>query len=184
MKRAPRLQSSRLQYHVTVYANPTSGRTLGEEDFSVYLGILKRIQRKHQFLLFNYELIPDCVHLFLKPSFQVSLSKTMQLLNWSFARNYNRRKNQKGHFWLERYRSVPVEKGDPSMERMRDINKSAFQAGLVQKPGEWKWSAYPALAEGAQNDLITFHPDYLALGITSDERRDQYRQWVNQREDT
>jgi putative transposase len=153
---------------------------LGEDDFSVYLGLLKRIQRKHQFLLFNYELTPDCVHLFLKPAYQIPLSKTMHLLNWSFARSYNRRKNQKGHFWLERYRSVPVEPGDHSLERMREINRSAIQAGLAREPGEWKWSGFHALAEGVLNELITFHPDYLSLGVTSAERQKRYREWIQE----
>jgi len=181
MARIPRLQTSRLQYHLTVHCSPGPERVLQEEDFWVYLQLLRLVKGKHQISIFNYELMPDQVQLFIKPSPQVPLSKTMHLINWSFARHFNRRKKLKGHFWLERYESCPIERGENSLEMMREMHHGPVLAGLAEEVGAWNWSGYSAMAEGASNEILTLHPDYLALGITSDERKEQYRQWVNKR---
>ena len=181
MNRKPRIHSSHRHYHVTVYCNPSSNRVLAEEDFFIYLNLLGRVKQKHQFTLFHYGLLPDRVHLFLKPSSRIDLSKTMHLINWSFAKSFNRRRNLRGHFWLERYRSLAVNRGDESLETMREIDRGPVRNGLVKDPAEWAWSGYSALTRGTSDELLTFHPDYLDLGITAAERQEEYRRWVREK---
>ena len=179
MSRRPRLQASDLHYHVIVRCNNQAFRFETEEDFAKYLGTLALVQKKHRFKLYNYELMNTHVHLFLQPSLQVPLAKTMQLINWKYAQTYNHRKNRKGHFWLERYQNIPVQSGRYALSLMRYINRNPLRARMVEKPGEWPWSGYPALAMGKNDPLMTEHPIYLVLGRNPQERREKYAEYVN-----
>jgi len=50
---------------------------------------------------------------------------------------------------------------------------------MVQKAGDWPWSAYRFYAFGEPNELITPHITYLALGPQEEKRQEEYRNFVN-----
>lgn len=175
MARAPRINVSGLHYHIIVRCNNEAFRFESAGDFQLYLDVLKWVQKKHLFKLYNYELMNSHVHLFLQPSEEFSLDKTMQLINWKFARLYNKIKNRKGHFWLDRYKSIPVESDRYALALMRYINRNPMRAGIIQKLGDWKWSGYRFYAFGESNDLLFHHVSYLALGDISLKRQAAYR---------
>jgi Transposase and inactivated derivatives len=179
MGRRPRLQSADVHYHVIVRCNNQAFRFETHEDFSIYLKTLALVQRKHRFKLFNYELMNTHVHLFLQPSQELPLARTMQLINWKYAKSFNQRKNRKGHFWLARYQNIPVQSGRYALALMRYINRNPVRARMVEKPGQWTWSGYPALALGKHDALITEHPIYLVLGSNPKERQRKYEDYVN-----
>ncbi|MBI2067645.1 MAG: transposase [Deltaproteobacteria bacterium] len=179
MGRSPRVQSSELHYHVIVRCNNREFYFESDEDFSHYLSVLRFFKKKHRFRLFNYELMNSHVHLLLQPSEVVPLQKTMLLINWAYARDYNRRKKRKGHFWLDRYKSIPIESDDYALDLMRYMNRNPVRAGIVEKPGDWKWSGYQFYALGEPNDLLEVHPTYLGLSSNPEFRRKAYRDYVN-----
>lgn len=180
MGRVPRIQSSDLHYHVIARCNNQRFYFENDEDFEIYLGILRTFKRKHGFRLFNYELMNSHVHLLLNPSSKISLGSTMHAINWSFANSYNKRKRRKGHFWMDRYKSIPVETDEHVLALMRYINRNAVRAGMVRQPGDWKWSGYRFYAFSEPNDLLDPHPTYLGLGHEEEFRRTAYHKFVCQ----
>lgn len=178
MGRPPRIQVSEIHYHVIVRCNNGDFHFESDEDFLQYLQILARFKRKHQFKLFNYELMNSHVHLFLQPSEKIPLQQTMHLINWTFACTYNKRRARKGHFWLDRYKSIPVQTDSHALALMRYINRNAVRAGLVEKPGTWPWSGYRFYAVGAANPLLDFHPTYLGLSNNPEMRSKAYADFV------
>jgi len=179
MGRVPRLQSSGVHYHVIVRCNNQAFYFEQEEDFSIYLSILGLVRRKHQLKIFNYELMNNHVHLFLESSEKYPLSKSMQLLNWKYANHYNRRKNRKGHFWMDRYKCIPVESDQYALALMRYINRNPIRGGMIKEVGEWKWSGSRFYILGEKNDLLIRHPSYLQLGFDAQTRQTRYREFVN-----
>ncbi len=178
MGRPPRVQDSELHFHVITRCNNNAFSFESDEDFATYLDILRFFKQKHHFTLFNYELMNSHVHLLLQPSPHVSLHKTMLLINWSFARDYNSRKNRKGHFWLNRYKSIPVETDRYALDLMRYINRNPVRAGMVQNPGDWKWSGYRFYAYGEPNTLLEYHPAYLGLSLQPQIRQQAFVDYV------
>lgn len=178
MGRPPRTQDPSIHYHVIVRCNNGAFRFETDEDFGIYLELLKRFKQKHQFRLFNYELMNSHVHLLLQPSDSVPLEKTMFLINWTFARDYNRRKRRKGHFWLDRYKAIPVETDQYTLNLMRYINRNAVRAGIAKKPGEWRWSGYRFYALAEENSLLEPHPTFLGLSENSEIRRKVFTDYV------
>ena len=178
MGRPLRIQASELHYHVIVRCNNEAFRFESDQDFALYLGILSHYKTKHRFKLFNYELMHSHVHLFLQPSDTIPLEKSMRLISWSYARDYNKRKKRRGHLWLDRYKSIPVESDQYALDLMRYINRNAVRAGIVSKPGDWKWSGYRFYASGEANDLLEEHPTYLGLSQDPNVRRRAFREYV------
>ena len=149
-----------------------------DEDFSHYLATLRFVQKKHAFKLFNYELMNTHVHLFLEPGPQIAFSRTMHLINWKYARDYNRRKNRTGHLWMDRFKCIPVESNEYALSLMRYINRNPLRAGMVEKAGEWRWSGFRFYAQGEVNNLLEAHPTYLAMGPHDQKRQEAYRAFV------
>jgi len=175
MPRIPRLLTSEGHYHVIVRCNNEAFHFKSAEDFEWYLNILRWVQKKHGFKLYNYELMNSHVHLFLQPSVTFSLDRTMRLINWKFARLYNQQKNRKGHFWLDRYKSIPVESDRYALSLMRYMNRNPLRAGIINKLGDWQWSGYRFYAFGETNGLLSPHMSYLALGNSPQARQIIYR---------
>ncbi len=57
----------------------------------------------------------------------------------------------------------------------RYIELNPVRAGMVDKPGGYRWSSYAHNAEGESDHLLTEHPEYLKLGAAEEERRLAYR---------
>jgi len=180
MAREHRIQESELHYHIIARCNNRAFHFETGEDFEIYLGLLRLFKKKHQFQLFNYELMNSHVHLFLQPSPQISLGKTMHAINWHFSNGYNKRKKRKGHFWMGRYKSIPVDTDEHALTLMRYINRNAVRAKMVPKPGDWKYSGYRFYAFGEPNDLLDPHPTYLGLAENEETRRTYYQRFVCQ----
>ena len=180
MARPLRIQSEDLHYHVIVRCNNRAFRFNATEDFQIYLGLLKTVKEKHRFTLFNYELMHSHVHLFLRPSEKVPLQKTMNLINGRYAVSYNKRYGRKGHFWMDRYKSIPVESDKHALDLMRYINRNAIRAGIVCKPGDWRWSGYRFYALGEANNLLEAHPTYLGLHDDQKIRQQMFYDYVHQ----
>lgn len=178
MGRPPRITNPELHYHLIVRCNNGAFHFETDDDFQIYLDVLRLFQKKHRFTLFNYELMNSHVHLLLKPSDQIPLHKTMLQINWSYARNYNKRTGRKGHFWLDRYKSIPVESDKYALDLMRYINRNAVRAGIVKRLGDWRWSGYRFYALGEPNDLLEAHPSYLGLSLNPEVRRKAYEDYV------
>ncbi len=62
---------------------------------------------------------------------------------------------------------------------MRYINRNPIRAGMVEKPGEWRWSGYRFYATGEANDLLEPHPTFLAMGDDDAKRQAAYRNLVD-----
>jgi REP-associated tyrosine transposase len=178
MGRPPRLLDRELHYHVIVRCNNGDFHFDGDKDFAIYLNTLGFVQKKHGFHLYNYELMHSHVHLLLRPSERTSLQRTMQLINWRYASDFNKRKNRKGHFWLDRYKAIPVESDKYALDLMRYINRNAVRAGIVEKPGDWKWSGYRFYAYGEKNPLLTPHPTFLGSSECEQTRRKAFEDYV------
>jgi len=155
MARAPRIQVPGVHYHVIARCNNREFHFGEDEDFSHYLSLLRLVLSRHHFILFNYVLMNSHVHLMLEPSPVFPLCKTMLLINGKYSRDYNRRKGKKGHFWMDRYKCIPVENDAYVLGLLRYIHRNPIRAGMVNKPEEWKWSGYHFYAGLEGNDLLT-----------------------------
>ena len=68
-----------------------------------------------------------------------NLSEYVKEIKQGFSRFYNRRKNRKGFFWSERFKSVIVDNGETLINCLAYIDLNPVRAGIVKKPEQYRW---------------------------------------------
>jgi putative transposase len=96
------------------------------------------------------------------------------VVNYRFARWYNRRHERRGQVVMERMVSPLIQGGRHQLEVMRYGDLNPVRAGLVSSPKDHPWSSYRHYAFGEPNPLVTDAPEYLALAATPEGRRTAY----------
>lgn len=62
----------------------------------------------------------------------------------------------------------------------RYIELNPVRAGMCAAPEDYRWSSYRVNALGAENPGLTPHAQWLALGASGSDRREGYRELVQQ----
>ena len=140
-----------------------------------FLEILRKFKDSHGIQVLSYCLMGSHPHVMCKATKgQAAFSAFWKVVNWSFARWFNRRTASRGQVVMERLRSPRIQDGDYQLLVMRYGDLNPVRANLVASASAWKWSSHRHYAYGEPNDLITEAPEYLALGRTGTQRRRAY----------
>lgn len=67
------------------------------------------------------------------------LSEYVKEIKQRFSVYYNRRKNRKGYFWSDRFKSVMVERGETLVNLLAYIDLNPVRANIVKVPEEYRW---------------------------------------------
>lgn len=81
-----------------------------------------------------------------------------------------------GTLWEGCYKSGLFDGAQYLFTCLRYMELNPVRAGVVNHPGEYKWSSYHANALGIRDSLIESHPLYLALGHDAEVRQTAYRE--------
>jgi putative transposase len=142
----------------------------------VFLALLRKYKEKFGIEIHSYCLMGTHPHVMCRASKgQRAFSDFWKVVNWCFARWYNRRTKGRGQVVMERLRSPRIQDGRHQLTVMRYGDLNPVRAGLVRAPGKWAWSSFRHYAYGEPEDLITDAPEYLALGRTGPSRRIAYQ---------
>jgi putative transposase len=146
-----------------------------DEGRHVFLSLLRKYKQKFGIEIHSYCLMGTHPHVMCRATKgQLAFSAFWKLVNWGFARWYNRRTRGRGQVVMERLRSPRVQDGRHQLEVMRYGDLNPVRAGLVRSPSHWRWSSFRHYAYGEPDDLITDAPEYRALGLTGPARRTAY----------
>ena len=141
----------------------------------LFLALLRKYKEKFGIEIHSYCLMGTHPHVMCQATKgQQAFSAFWKVVNWGFARWYNRRTQGRGQVVMERLRSPRIQDGRHQLEVMRYGDLNPVRAGLVRSPSHWRWSSFRHYAYGEPDDLITDAPEYLALGRTRPERRTAY----------
>jgi hypothetical protein len=97
---------------------------------------------------------------------ETTISHIMHDVASLYARDYNSRHERVGHFFGERFKSPIVEDDSYGISLLRYIAQNPLRAGMVKKPGDWKWSSYRFYESGEENMFIDFLPSFEGLAKT------------------
>ena len=95
-----------------------------------------------------------------------------------YAAYFNRRYDMWGALWEHPYRSCLVESADYVLACHRYIERNPVRAKMVAAPQAHPWSSYAGNVGLRIDELLTPHPEYLALGLESTTRLSSYAQLV------
>lgn len=153
----PRIHAPGLLYHLTVRGNNGQAVFLDAADYEAFLTALQTTRERYPFSLYAYVLMPNHFHLLLEVG-AASTGRVMQALLTGYARRFNRVYQHRGHVFQGRYKAIICERDSYLVELVRYIHLNPVRAGLVKRPGDWRWSGHGEYLGTVQRGLIAPGP--------------------------
>lgn len=149
-------------YHVTSRGNRRQPIFLDDSDHEIFLRMLATLGLRRRWRYHGYCLMPNHYHLVIETP-QADLSLGMQYLNGGYADHFNFRHGTDGHLFQGRFHAVLVESDPHLAELSRYLALNPVRAGLAATARAWRWSSYPAIAEGHEEPLLVDIPRIVGL---------------------
>jgi len=176
MPRKPRFFLPGVAVHAVQRGHSREPVFYEDQDYRAYLNWLKEAAERYGCAVHAYVLMTNHVHILATPKDQQGISRLMQYVGRRYVPYINYHYGTSGTIWEGRYKASLVHEADYLLACMRYIELNPVRASLVHHPREYRWSSYRANAEGKDDDLLTPHERYLALGRTANQRRETYRE--------
>ena len=176
MARKPRFNLPGVPQHVVQRGNNREPCFYAVDDYYRYLADLHDAAIKNQVAIHAFVLMTNHVHLLATPGQAYTISHMMQDLGRKYVRYINHTYLRSGTLWEGRYKASLVDSEAYLLTCMRYIEMNPVRAGMVDSPGEYRWSSYSRNAQGKDNKIIEDHPVYQSLGTTESDRRQAYRE--------
>lgn len=176
MARQPRFTLPGVPQHVIQRGNNREPCFYSVDDYVRYLEDLNDAAVKNQAAIHAYVLMTNHVHLLVTPGMPHSITHMMQDLGRKYVRYINHTYQRTGTLWEGRYKASLVDSEAYLLTCMRYIEMNPVRAGMVEHPGEYRWSSYASNAQGKINTLLQQHPLYRSFGNTDEERAYAYRE--------
>ena len=180
MARLPRPDIAGIPQHVVQRGNNRLPCFLDDEDRQRYLQGLREGLLRYGCSLHAYVLMTNHVHLLLTPVEAGAVSRLMQTFGRNYAGMFNSRHGRTGTLWEGRYKSCLVDSERYVLTCYRYIELNPVRAWMIDDPKEYAWSSCRANAAGHPDSSLTPHPAYLDLGRTEVDRRENYRDLLNE----
>lgn len=184
MARLPRIIVPGLPLHVIQRGNNRQATFFLEEDYRKYLDALEVASDEYECLVHAYVLMTNHIHLLLTPMTEKSVSLMMQAIGRKYVRYINGAYQRSGTLWEGRYKSALVETEQYLLTCSRYIELNPVRAGMVDAPGQYKWSSYCSNALGTDNNCLTQHEVYMRLGKNDESRQQAYKSLFKNHLDT
>jgi putative transposase len=101
---------------------------------------LKRAQKEFNFKLLNFCIMPNHIHLLIKPENHNDLPRIIQWIKTNSAKWWNKAHESTGHIWGERFFSRIIRNTEDYVAVMEYIDYNPIKAGLATTVEEWKKS--------------------------------------------
>ena len=112
-----------------------------EEDYAVFMNILRKYQSECGYSLYAYCLMSNHMHLVIKPG-SMPLGQVFQHVVPSFVNWYNIKYQRVGHLFQNRFMSVPIKNEVQLLTVIRYVHQNPVKAGLCDFPEEYKYSSF------------------------------------------
>ncbi len=150
MSRLARFVVPGLPHHVTQRGNRREAIFFEDGDQEIYLDLLAGQTLKAAVAVWAYCLMPNHIHLILKPTHAADLGRAVGEAHRRYTNFINARGRWTGHLFQSRFASVALD--DTHLIRaVRYVSLNPVRARLVSRPEEWKWSSpkfhtYPTIS--------------------------------------
>ena len=163
-------------YHITSRGNRRNDIFRDNEDYQVYITILKEAI---EFLDNQYEIICYClmtnhVHLQVQTK-EKHIKYLMMRVNRFYAKYFNNKYNYVGHLFQARYGSELIEEDRYVLELSRYIHLNPVRANMIKKPEDYKWSSYCMYIGNEKEEFVCSNR---ILSYFKDNNRESYKKYV------
>ena len=175
MPRKPRMYLAGVPCHVVQRGNNRDACFFADNDYRFYLDVLGDACRRYQVDVHAYVLMTNHVHLLVTPRTVEGVSRVMQSLGRRYVQYVNKAYRRCGTLWESRHKASLVDAEEYLLACYRYVELNPVAAGMVNHPGDYRWSSFASNAWGRHDGLVCPHPLYLALGEDVSSRQACYR---------
>ncbi|RII31168.1 MAG: transposase [Geobacter sp.] len=154
MPRIARVIATEYPHHITQRGNNRATVFFDDEDRQTYLKLLALYAEKYHFQIWAYCLMNNHTHLLAVPETETSLARGIGLTNQVYTQYLNRKLNQCGRIWQNRFFSCVVENNQYLWAVARYIERNPLKVGLVDNAEAYRWSSAKAHLTGASDNLL------------------------------
>ncbi len=141
-------------HHVTQRGTRKQQTFYCPEDYVLYRDLLAERCEMHGVELLQYCLMPNHVHLLLRPSDSAGMSLALKVAHAMYARRVNLRNDWTGHLWQSRYWSHAVF-GNRVLTAARYVAQNPIRHGVVTRLADWRASSVPDLLDQYEDPWIS-----------------------------
>jgi len=155
MPRIARIIAPGYPHHLTQRGNNRAMVFFDDEDRQTYLKLLAGYARKHALQIWAYCLMDNHVHLLAVPETETALARGIGLTNQVYTQYLNRKLNQSGRVWQNRFFSCLVENEQYLWAVGRYIERNPLKVGLAKSAEAYRWSSAKAHLTGADDAVLS-----------------------------
>jgi putative transposase len=141
MTRTARAARAGICYHVLTRGNARQTVFHDVADFEMFTNLMLRASADRPMCVFAWCLMPNHLHLVLRPLGDGDLGPWMQWLLTAHVRYHQRRYATIGRIWQGRFKAFPIQQDDHLLTVLRYVERNPVRAGLVADAARWPWSS-------------------------------------------
>jgi putative transposase len=154
MPRIARIVAPGYPHHITQRGNNRAVVFFDDQDRRTYLQLLAKYSKLFALQIWAYCLMDNHVHLLAVPEKENALARGIGLTNQVYTQYLNRKRNQSGRIWQNRFFSCLVENDQYLWTVARYIERNPIKAGLVKNAEDYHWSSASAHMTSTKDDLL------------------------------
>ena len=154
MPRIARIIATGYPHHITQRGNNRVTVFFDDEDRLTYLKLLAIYSHKHHVQIWAYCLMDNHIHLLAVPETETALARGIGLTTQVYTQYINRKLQQSGRIWQNRFFSCAVESDQHLWAVARYIECNPLKAGLTESAETYRWSSAKAHLTGAHDTLL------------------------------
>ena len=178
MPRPLRPIDDHLVYHVINRGNNRAPVFHDDEDYAAFLRAIGDLKQRRPFAFYGYCLMPNHVHLLLRP-LETLISRIMQSLLVSHTQRYHRCHHSGGHVWQGRFKSPVIQDDEHFLTVLRYIEANPLRARMVDASEDYRWSSFAAHGLGRADPVLDSLTAYESLAKTPQTRRRRWSGFVH-----
>jgi putative transposase len=141
MSRTARYIVSNCCYHVLNRGNKKQRIFLEPADYQQFLALIHCAQQRLEVPLLAACLMPNHIHLVVRPRSSNDLSRWMQWAFTSHVRWHHAKYATTGRLWQGRFKAFLCQEDHHLLTVMRYVERNAMRANLVERAEDWPWGS-------------------------------------------
>jgi len=107
----------------------------------ILVDCMARHRQQGAYLLHEFVVMPNHLHLLITPSRETSLEKAMQLIKGGSSHEIHRQRESRIQIWASGFHEATIRNERDFEARRNYIHMNPVEARLVARPENWPWSS-------------------------------------------
>jgi putative transposase len=112
-----------------------------EKNAQILLNCIDNLRKEGRYLLLAFVIMPDHLHILLRPDGEQEISKIMHSIKRGSSRLINQMWSRKGPVWQRRFYERIIRDEKEFWEKVNYIYNNPVKAGLVESPEDYPYSS-------------------------------------------